>query len=183
MTKIERLLREYETHIRLPWQKGLAGAQKVIFVVYDKADELKLRARIEEFEIATKAAGHSWTLYDLTDSFPRWMAAIDYRDSYFESPEDIEGLLPQFVSQIISDLVTVLTDVSQDETSVVTLTGVACLFGFAHVSEIVQRIAPHVKGRLVVFFPGEHEGNNYRLLDARDGWNYLAVPIKVSNGL
>jgi len=29
-----------------------------------------------------------------------------------------------------------------------------------------------------VFFPGEHEGNSYRLLDARDGWNYLAVPLK-----
>jgi len=183
MTKIERLLHEYETHIRLPWQKGLAGAQKVIFVVYDKADELKLRARIEEFEIATKAAGHSWTLCDLTDSFPHWMAAIDYRDSYFESPDDIEGLMPQFVTQIISDIATVLTDGSQDETRVVALTGVACLFGFAHVSEIVKGIAPHVQGRLIVFFPGEHEGNNYRLLDARDGWNYLAVPIKVSNGI
>ena len=32
-------------------------------------------------------------------------------------------------------------------------------------------------GRLVVFFPGQFEQNNYRLLDARDGWNYLAVPI------
>jgi hypothetical protein len=26
-------------------------------------------------------------------------------------------------------------------------------------------------------FPGQFERNNYRLLDARDGWNYLAVPI------
>ena len=34
-----------------------------------------------------------------------------------------------------------------------------------------------VTGRLVVFFPGEYEQNNYRLLDARDGWSYMAVPI------
>jgi hypothetical protein len=34
-----------------------------------------------------------------------------------------------------------------------------------------------IQGRLVVFFPGQFERNNYRLLDARDGWNYLAVPI------
>ena len=34
-----------------------------------------------------------------------------------------------------------------------------------------------VRGRMVVFFPGEYVDNNYRLLDARDGWNYLAVPI------
>jgi hypothetical protein len=29
-----------------------------------------------------------------------------------------------------------------------------------------------IKGRLVVFFPGHLERSNYRLLDARDGWNY-----------
>jgi hypothetical protein len=31
----------------------------------------------------------------------------------------------------------------------------------------------------LVFFPGEHhpEHHSYRLLDARDGWNYLAVPL------
>ena len=35
----------------LPWQKGLAGVQKVIFVVYDKADELRFRAHLTEFSI------------------------------------------------------------------------------------------------------------------------------------
>ena len=30
---------------------------------------------------------------------------------------------------------------------------------------------------LVVFFPGQKDDNNYRLLDARDGWNYMAVGI------
>src|SRR5437870_4368748 len=29
---------------------------------------------------------------------------------------------------------------------------------------------------LLVFFPGVYEQSNYRLLDARDGWNYHAVP-------
>jgi hypothetical protein len=33
------------------------------------------------------------------------------------------------------------------------------------------------KGRLLIFFPGEFEQNHYRLLDARDGWDYLARPI------
>lgn len=183
MSRTERLLKEYTRHISLPWQKGLAGAQKVIFVVYDKTDELKLRARIEEFEMATKDALHAWRLYDLTNSFPRWMASVDYRESYFECPEDIEGLLPQFVDQVVAEITAVLTDPSLGEDSVFALAGVASLFGFGHVSEVVQRIAPIIRGRLVVFFPGEHEGNNYRLLDARDGWNYLAVPIKVTNGI
>ena len=34
----------------------------------------------------------------------------------------------------------------------------------------------------MLFFPGEFENNNYRLLDARDGWNYLAVPITLHSG-
>jgi len=40
-----------------------------------------------------------------------------------------------------------------------------------------------IRGRLLVFFPGEYENNNYRLLDARDGWNYLAVPITAREGV
>jgi len=32
-----------------------------------------------------------------------------------------------------------------------------------------------------VFFPGQLEQNNYRLLDARDGWNYMAVPISIDS--
>jgi len=33
-----------------------------------------------------------------------------------------------------------------------------------------------------VLFPGVYEQNNYRMLDARDGWNYLAIPITSSEG-
>jgi hypothetical protein len=28
------------------------------------------------------------------------------------------------------------------------------------------------------FFPGDRDRRNYRLLKARDGWNYLATPIE-----
>lgn len=57
--------------------------------------------------------------------------------------------------------------------------GVGSLFGLARVSSVVEGIKDAVGGRLVVFFPGEYHPENhaYRLLDARDGWNYLAVPL------
>ena len=42
---------------------------------------------------------------------------------------------------------------------------------------MLRLVERDIKGRLVVFFPGQYEHNNYRLLDARDGWNYMAVPI------
>ena len=60
---------------------------------------------------------------------------------------------------------------------VVTLYGVGSLFGLLKVKEVVDRLAPHVSGRLAVLFPGSFENNNYRLLDGYDGWNYLATPI------
>ena len=61
----------------------------------------------------------------------------------------------------------------------VALLGVGALFGLARVSSIIEGIKGGVDGRLLVFFPGEHhpETHAYRLLDARDGWNYLAVPL------
>ena len=69
------------------------------------------------------------------------------------------------------------------EESVVALKGVGSLFGFLKVKEVVDKLAPLVKGRLLVFFPGSYENNNYRLLDGYDGWNYLAVPITADKDL
>jgi len=73
------------------------------------------------------------------------------------------------------------TEASAD--SVVALIGVGSLFGLARVSKVVEGIQDAVQGRLLVFFPGEHhpENHTYRLLDARDGWNYLAVPLLASD--
>jgi hypothetical protein len=63
------------------------------------------------------------------------------------------------------------------EGSVVALIGIGSLFGFLKAKEVVDKLSPFVEGRLLVFFPGSYENNNYRLLDGYDGWNYLAVPI------
>jgi hypothetical protein len=57
------------------------------------------------------------------------------------------------------------------------LTGVASLFGLTRVSTLITRVADAIPGRMVVTFPGSYQSGIYRLLDARDGWNYLAVPI------
>ena len=60
---------------------------------------------------------------------------------------------------------------------VVALLGTGTLFGFASVSELVKALSPVVKGKLVVFFPGEYHDNNFSLLDAKDGWGYHATAI------
>ena len=178
MGRIDRLAERYKSYVALPWQKDLAGAQRAIFVVYDKADERRLRARKDLFAMATAEAGHSWLECDLTRVFAQWMAATEYRDSYFESPEDLElKLEDDFLEHVAGRVREVLTSSEADENSVVGIYGIASLFGFVRVSELMKDIERDIRGRVVVLFPGEYENSNYRLLDARDGWNYLAIPI------
>jgi hypothetical protein len=103
------------------------------------------------------------------------MAALDYKEGYFESPDDIETTLDDFMQELV-DVIGIQIKVA-DSNTVVAIVGVGTLFGFIKASDLVNRIATFVPGRLLIFFPGEFENNNYRLLDARDGWNYQAVPI------
>jgi hypothetical protein len=180
MARFEDLADVYGQHIATPWQRTVAGAQRVIMVVYDKELERVLRARRGEFETRTRAAGHDWHEVDLTTAFASWLAADEYCDAYFESPEDLrlklQGEFPDYAAEKIR---TVLTSSEVSETSVVAVFGAGSLYGFTYVSEVLKRVERDVRGRLVVFFPGTLEQNNYRLLDARDGWNYMAVPISI----
>jgi hypothetical protein len=182
--RIEDLADRYRSHIEAPWQRNLSGDQKAIFVVYPKTDERRLRVRMGLFEMATKAAGHGWALVDLTGAFAGWMADTEYRDVYFEEPESIEMKLRSgFTDHAASRIREALSAESADEDSVVAVQGVASLYGFTRVSLVLKEVINDIRGRLVVFFPGEYESNTYRLLDSRDGWNYLAVPITLHNGV
>lgn len=181
-SKVSKLASAYRQHLTVPWQSGLAAIQRVIFAVYDKTDELRLRANVEEFALATQQAGKQWLLLDVTHAFPEWMSAQEYRDAYFECPEDLAGYQTGELTEFIADLTAKLkARISADAgpNTVVAVMGVGALFGLARVSSLVEGIKEAVEGRLLVFFPGEYhpENHTYRLLDARDGWNYLAVPL------
>ena len=181
-SKVTKLVSAYRQHLTVPWQAGLAAIQRVIFAVYDKADELRLRVNVGEFELATQQANKKWLLIDITNAFPEWMAAQEYRDAYFESPEDLAGYQTGELTEFVGNLTEMLRARIAAEAgpdTVVALIGLGTLFGLARVSSVVEGIKESVEGRLLVFFPGEHhpENHTYRLLDARDGWNYLAVPL------
>lgn len=179
MARIEDLAESYRRHIALPWQRMVAGAQRVVMIVYDREIERTLRARKLLFETATREAGHDWREVDVTDAFATWMAHDDYREAYFENPDDLSlkldsGEFRDFVADRIRGALAA-PDVT--DATVVAVWGVGSLFGFAKLSEVLREVEGDIRGRLVVFFPGQFDRNNYRLLDARDGWNYLAVPI------
>ena len=182
MAKLDSLLQNYERQVAMPWDHKLAGAQRVWFVVHDKADERRVRTRVADFELRTKQAGHGWRLIDFSNTFAQWMAKRKYRDSYFEEPNLLASAMGDFLAHAVEELRAVLTHESVDQNTVVAVQGIASLFGFLRVSDLVHAAERDIRGRLMVFFPGEFENNNYRLLDARDGWNYLAIPITAYQG-
>ncbi len=177
MNRVKRLLASYAKFISVPWRDDAAAAQRVIFCVYNENEELRLRAKVDEFEIATRDAGHEWFVFDMTDTFAEWLSAQRYAESYFWKPDLLATLLSQYLDYIADRFKEFLNERGAGDSSVAALKGVGSLFGLLKVKVVVDKLAPMVKGRLVVFFPGTFENNNYRLLDGYDGWNYLAIPI------
>jgi len=177
VSKIKRLIQSYNKYIAVPWRDDAAAAQRVIFCVYNENEERWLRAKIDEFEIVTRQAEHKWAEFDLTDTFANWMGAQKYAKSYYQQPHLLPTLLPKYIEFIAAKFDQFLLEHRVDDNTVVAIKGVSSLFGFLKVKGVVDKLAPMVKGRMLVFFPGSYENNNYRLLDGYDGWNYLAVPI------
>ena len=177
MSEIETLLRGYEQYVKLPWDPKLAGAQRVWFARYDPAQERRLRLRIGEFQAATTDGGHKWHLVDITDAFAEWMTEHDYREDYFERPKDMDLALTDFSDTVAEKVQKALKQPDVDDETVVALLGLASLFGLARVAKLIADVDADIPGRLLAFFPGQRDGANWRLLNARDGWNYHAVPI------
>src|SRR5262249_29642063 len=141
-------------YIAVPWRDDAAAPQRVIFCVYNESDELRLLAKIDEFEMATSQANHPWKLFDLTNTFAVWLMSQRYAKSYFQKPHLLTTLLPKYLEFIISEFEKFLKEAGAGESHVIALSGVGSLFGLLKVKEVVDKLAPLVKGRLVVFFPG-----------------------------
>jgi hypothetical protein len=174
--RLSKLLKSFESHISIPWNTSLSAEERSIFVVYDKMDELKLRARVGEFEHASELAGHKWFVLDVTDAFPIWMSSQKRVTPYFKRPELMRTKFEYFFDDLVELLASNIPE-SHGENDVISVLGCATLFGFVSVSNLVKALSPHVKGRLVVFFPGEKKENTFSLLDATDGWGYQATAI------
>jgi hypothetical protein len=177
VSRVDRLLENYVGLIGVPWRADAAPMQRVMFCVYPKEEELRLRRKVEEFRLKTVQAGHPMHVFDVSNTFAEWLAAQKYARGYFERPEHIDSLSSRYQTHITESFQQFLRDHESGPDAVVALLGVGMLFGLLKVKAVVDALAPLVPGRLVIFFPGSYENQNYRLLDAYDGWNYLAVPI------
>ena len=181
MSRIEDLAAVYERHVSAPWPRNASGAQRVTLVVYDKELERALRGRIGEFEQATRRAGHGWTLVDCTKWFAEWLARDEYREAWFEAPDLLGMKLEGEFREVAAGRLRGRLEAAGGG-DVAALLGVASLYGFLRVSDLVRAVERSIRGRLVVFFPGTKNDAAYRLLDARDGWSYLAQCVTLHGG-
>lgn len=179
MSYVDDLIESYRRFVSLPWPKTVAPPQRVWMAVYPPRHERRVRLNLQEFKNATIQAGHPWECIDITTSFERWLAAHEYAEAYFEEPELLETALPAFLDHLITEVREQLK-AYDDPTGIVGLLGAGTMFGLGDsvkVSALMNAVNESIAGRLLVFFPGHHEHSSYRLLDARDGWDYLATPI------
>lgn len=176
MSAIDDACHAYERLLHEPWRLSVSGPERVWMLTYRPDSERRLRHRLPMFETATKAAGRSWQLIDISTTFEAWLSNHEYRDSYLEDPEALQfGALDEFAEFVVEEISHQLR--GADGATVSALLGAASLFGLVRLSRVLNDVSRVIPGRLLVFFPGTREENNYRLLDAHDGWNYLAVPI------
>jgi Domain of unknown function (DUF1788) len=180
LSYVDELLAAYDRFVALPWQRTLAPPQRVWMAVYPPEQERRLRLHLRAFESATAERGHPWGLIDITTSFERWMAEHTYGDAYFEQPGLLETALPGLFDHLVAEVRSQL-EAHPSPNGVVALLGAGALFGLGDslkVSALLNAVNDAVAGRLLVFFPGDVENNRFRLLDARDGWDYMAIVIK-----
>lgn len=178
MSYVDDLVMSYRRFVDLPWPQNVAPPQRVWMAIYPPHYERRVRLNLQEFANATIQVGHSWECIDITTSFERWMSGHEYAEAYFEEPELLETALPAFFEALVTEVREQL-EKCNDPNGVVGLLGAGAMFGLGdvRVSALISEVNAAISGRLLVFFPGQYEHNNYRLLDAKDGWNYLAVPI------
>lgn len=180
MSYLDDLIAAYRRYAALPWPKSLAPPQRVWMAVYPPDQERRLRLHLRAFEEATIEQGHSWAQIDITKSFETWAASNPYSEAYFESPGLFASALPGFFDYLVEDVRSQLR-ASPSPDGVVALLGAGAMFGLGEavkVSALLNAVNESIAGRLLVFFPGDVENNNFRLLDGRDGWNYMAIVIK-----
>lgn len=184
MSRLDQLLENYRSELQLPWREGLSGAERVWFAVYPPELERKLIPRLEAFRLATEQSPRKpvWSHISLEQRFGTWMAGQEYRDTYFAKPQRAARLPALFADELADQLKNEIQEANLGPRSVLAISGVSALFGIARLSALVKQFEDAVEGRLLVFFPGEYHNNQFRLLDARDGWNYHALAITCAKG-
>ena len=108
--------------------------------------------------------------------FPQWMSNEEYRESYFEDPADLKLKLDTaFMDYVSKHLRGVLTNEQATEQSVVAVVGGASLYGFLHISELIDWHAGKVLAQnptLAINAKNESELRRGVALEAAGGYEF-----------
>jgi hypothetical protein len=182
MSRLDNLVANYRRHASLPLRPERSLSQRVWFVVYEPDDERRMLTRIPEFELATQDAGLYWRSVSLSRAFADWLDTFDddERKMCLDEPSLVEGYADPGFIEFLVNRTTAMIDAAPNaerDKTVFAVTGLMELYDFVHVSALIEKLPATTPGIVLLFFPGEREGNTYRFLGARTGWDYLAVPI------
>ncbi len=175
MYSFDEIVSAYRRQVNIPWRPDAPPSARIWILWHPPAMHLKLTGRIGELETITRQAGHGWRTLDLSPLFGQWIAGHEMFEPLIEMPQEVKGLLPQFETAACDAVEAELLKSGPND--ILVLQGCGSLFGLAKLSPILDRVSHAIPGRLLVLFPGRHASGIYRMLDARDGWNYHAVPI------
>jgi hypothetical protein len=182
MSYAQTILDKLKAHLALPWPENVSGQERVLMAVYPPSEERRIRRFIDsgEFAAEIRTLQHGWSSIDLSATFSQWLAAHENGERLLQRPSrlwddkgNVKGLEEFLVERIVQ------ASAKDDANTVFALVGCGGLFGLFSVSQLIGKVCEKVPGRIVAFFPGEHdaEHNSYRLLGAKDGWGYLATTI------
>jgi hypothetical protein len=182
MSRVSDLVDAYALELGLPWPTNVSGAERVWMLPYPPELERQVRAQLPEMAQRTREAGHGWEEIDLSDELGRWVAQHEYAEAFYADPSDFTSSIVDMFAEELEARVRGLLDEAGDA-DVVALIGVASLFPHIRASALIQAVDGAVSGRLLVLFPGRHDpdSHSFRLLDARDGFNYRARVITPEN--
>lgn len=178
MSRVSDLIDAYKAELSLTWKDNLSGGERVWMLVYPPDLELQMRHALPIMELATTQTSRGWIVIDVTDDFGRWLSSHRHAVAFYEEPSDLtQSILDQFEAALVTRIREALE--AAPVNTVVALVGIGSIFPFLRASSVIKAVDSAVTGRLLVFFPGLHdpETHSFRLLDARDGFNYRARVI------
>jgi hypothetical protein len=175
MASFDQLIAAYRRHLQLPWATNLSDAERTWVLWYDPSLERRVAGYSIEFEQAAKQAGYGWKQVDIAAIIAHWLASNRHAERLMRRPNEVSALGVELLATLTRTVAAEATAMGSRD--ILALFGAGSLFGFASLASLIESVAPEVQGRLLVAFPGRHETGRYRLLDARDSWNYHATPI------
>lgn len=178
MSRVSDLVDAYNAELSLAWKDNVSGGERVWMLVYPPDLERQIRHVLPSMELATTQAGRGWVVIDVTDDFGRWLSSHRHAEAFYDEPSELtQSILDQFETTLVNRIREALQ--TAPSKAVVALVGIGSIFPFLRASSVIKSVDSAVTGRLLVLFPGLHdpETHSFRLLDARDGFNYRARVI------